>query len=74
MVLWYWAWLTFLLTWLRGQAVCALPLNGGSYNVLLNATTKGIAAICACLSILSYLATGVVSAVRSSEGSLISRL
>ncbi len=46
------------------QAVCSLPLNGGSYNILLNATTKGLAAICACLSVLSYLATGVVSAVR----------
>lgn len=46
------------------QAVCSLPLNGGSYNILLNATTKGLAAVCACLSVLSYLATGVVSAVR----------
>lgn len=44
--------------------MCSLPLNGGSYNILLNATTKGLAAICACLSVLSYLATGVVSAVR----------
>lgn len=47
------------------QAVCSLPLNGGSYNILLNATTKGLAAVCACLSVLSYLATGVVSAVRA---------
>jgi hypothetical protein len=48
------------------QAVCSLPLNGGSYNILLNATTKGLAAVCACLSVLSYLATGVVSAVSQS--------
>ena len=41
----------------------SLPLNGGSYNILLNATTKGLAALCACLSLLSYLATGVVSAI-----------
>lgn len=40
----------------------ALPLNGGAYNVLLNTTTKAKASIAACLTILSYLATAVISA------------
>jgi len=43
--------------------VCtALPLNGGAYNGLLNTTSKATASIAACLTILSYMATGVVSA------------
>ena len=45
-----------------GEAVTALPLNGGAYNVLLNTTSKQTASIAACLTILSYTATGVVSA------------
>ncbi|MBK7995609.1 MAG: APC family permease [Blastocatellia bacterium] len=40
----------------------ALPLNGGAYNVLLNTTTKAKASIAACLTLLSYLATAVISA------------
>lgn len=40
----------------------ALPLNGGAYNVLLNTTTKAKASIAACLTILSYIATAVISA------------
>lgn len=40
----------------------ALPLNGGAYNVLLNTTSKGKASIAACLTLLSYLATAVISA------------
>ncbi|KAG9400824.1 hypothetical protein AC1031_010262 [Aphanomyces cochlioides] len=45
------------------RVVTAIPLNGGSYNILLNTTTKRFAAVAACLSILSYTATAVVSAV-----------
>ncbi|CAK4619192.1 unnamed protein product [Aphanomyces euteiches] len=45
------------------EVVTAIPLNGGSYNVLLNTTTKRFAAVAACLSILCYTATAVVSAV-----------
>jgi amino acid transporter len=52
-----------LLRSIYAEGVSSLPLNGGSYNILLNATTKGLAALCACLSLLSYLATGVVSAI-----------
>ncbi len=40
----------------------ALPLNGGAYNVLLNTTTKAKASVAACLTILSYVATAVISA------------
>jgi amino acid transporter len=40
----------------------ALPLNGGAYNVLLNCTSKLIASIAACLTLVSYIATAVVSA------------
>jgi amino acid transporter len=40
----------------------ALPLNGGTYNILLNTTNKLVAAIAASLTILSYTATAVVSA------------
>lgn len=45
-----------------GEAVGALPLNGGAYNILLNTTSKGNASIAACLTILSYMATAVISA------------
>jgi amino acid transporter len=44
-----------------GEVVGALPLNGGAYNVLLNATSKGNASVAACLTILSYMATTVIS-------------
>ena len=40
-----------------GEVVTAMPVNGGSYNALLNTTTKPIAALAACLSMLSYIAT-----------------
>lgn len=44
------------------EAVGALPLNGGAYNVLLNTTSKSNASVAACLTILSYMATAVLSA------------
>ncbi len=40
----------------------ALPLNGGAYNALLNTTTKAKASVAACLTLLSYVATAVISA------------
>jgi amino acid transporter len=40
----------------------ALPMNGGTYTVLLNTTNKRIAAAAACLTLLSYIATAVISA------------
>lgn len=52
----------FLFRNIYTEVVTALPLNGGAYNVLLNTTTKGKASIAACLTLLSYLATAVISA------------
>ncbi len=43
------------------EVVGALPLNGGAYNALLNTTSKFRASMAACLTILSYLATAVIS-------------
>lgn len=40
----------------------ALPFNGGAYSLLLNTTTKWRAAAAACLTLLSYVATAVISA------------
>lgn len=44
------------------EATSALASNGGSYNTLLNATSKHSAALAACVTILSYVTTGIVSA------------
>lgn len=51
----------YLFRFIYEEAVTAIPLNGGSYNVLLNTTSKRTAAVAATLGIISYLATGVVS-------------
>lgn len=52
----------FLFRKIYGEAVGALPLNGGAYNILLNTTSKSNASVAACLTILSYMATAVLSA------------
>ncbi len=52
----------YLFRKIYGEVVGALPLNGGAYNVLLNTTTKSNASIAACLTILSYMVTAVISA------------
>lgn len=52
----------FLFRKIYGEVVGALPLNGGAYNVLLNTTSKSNASVAACLTILSYMATAVISA------------
>lgn len=52
----------FLFRKIYGEVVGALPLNGGAYNVLLNTTTKSNASVAACLTILSYMVTAVISA------------
>ena len=44
------------------EVVTAMPLNGGSYTALNNTTSKRVAAMAACLSLISYVATAVVSA------------
>jgi amino acid transporter len=43
----------------------ALPLNGGAYTVLLNTTNKKTAAAAATLTVISYLATAVISATEA---------
>jgi amino acid transporter len=52
----------FLFRKIYGEVVGALPLNGGAYNALLNTTSKGMASFAATLTILSYMATAVISA------------
>ena len=52
----------FLFRKIYAEVVGALPLNGGAYNALLNTTSKFRASVAACLTILSYMATAVISA------------
>jgi amino acid transporter len=52
----------YLFRSIYAEVVGALPLNGGAYNALLNTTSKFKASIAACLTILSYMATAVISA------------
>lgn len=64
------AWISLLLVSLilylfrkiYGEVVGALPLNGGAYNALLNTTKKSTASLAASLTVLSYMATAVISA------------
>jgi amino acid transporter len=55
----------FLFRKIYGEVVGAIPLNGGAYNVLLNTSSKKLASVAATLTVLSYMATAVISA---SEG------
>lgn len=48
-----------------GEVVGALPLNGGAYNALLNTTKKSTASLAASLTVLSYMATAVISATEA---------
>lgn len=52
----------FLFRKIYGEVVGAIPLNGGAYNALLNTTNKSTASLAATLTILSYMATAVISA------------
>jgi len=54
--------LLYLFRSIYAEVVGALPLNGGAYNALLNTTSKYRASIAACLTLLSYMATAVISA------------
>jgi len=56
------AFILFLFRKIYGEVVGALPLNGGAYNALLNTTSKNTASFAATLTILSYMATSVISA------------
>lgn len=52
----------FLFRRIYGEVVGAIPLNGGAYNALLNTTSKATASFAATLTLLSYMATAVISA------------
>ena len=52
----------FLFRKIYAEVVGAIPLNGGAYNALLNTTSKNMASLAATLTILSYMATAVISA------------
>ncbi len=54
--------LLYLFRWIYAEVGDALPLNGGAYNCLLNTTSKFRASLAACMTILSYIATAVISA------------
>lgn len=56
------AFVLFLFRKIYAEVVGALPLNGGAYNALLNTTSKNTASFAAALTILSYMATSVISA------------
>ena len=54
----------FLFRSIYAEVGSALPLNGGTYTLLLNTTGKKIAAGAAVLTILSYVATAVEIALK----------
>lgn len=66
---WKYAWVTLLIVVavlylyrkIYWEVVWAIPLNGWAYNALLNTTNKSTASFAAALTILSYIATAVVS-------------
>ncbi len=62
LVLLFVAGVLFLFRKIYSEVVGALPLNGGAYNALLNTTSKFLASLAACLTLLSYMATAVISA------------
>lgn len=43
------------------EVVGALPINGGAYNALLNSTSKIAASVAGTMTVLSYIATAVIS-------------
>eukprot|EP00698_Gefionella_okellyi_P014844 TRINITY_DN4134_c0_g3_i1.p1 TRINITY_DN4134_c0_g3~~TRINITY_DN4134_c0_g3_i1.p1 ORF type:complete len:687 (-),score=130.05 TRINITY_DN4134_c0_g3_i1:2978-5038(-) len=51
----------YLFRSIYSEVGAALPMNGGCYTLLLNTTSKNAASLAACFSMLSYLATTVVS-------------
>ncbi len=55
----------YLFRKIYGEVVGALPLNGGAYNALLNTTSKRLASLAASLTLLSYIATSVISATEA---------
>ena len=68
--------LLYLYRSIYSEVGSALPLNGGTYTLLLNSTNKRFAAAAAGLTLLSYAATAVVSATDAMQyaHNLISQL
>lgn len=54
--------LLYLFRGIYEEVVMALPVNGGTYNLLLNTSSKAKASLAACLTMLSYVTTAVISA------------
>ncbi len=48
----------YLFRSIYGECISSYPLNGGSYSLLLNTSSKAVAALGACLSVIAYVATG----------------
>ncbi len=57
----------FLYRTVYREVVEALPVNGGAYNGLLNGTSKTVAAVAGVMTVLSYIATAVISAKTAVE-------
>jgi amino acid transporter len=57
----------YLIKSVYAMAVLSFPHNGGSYNVLAHVAPRPLAAFAATLSIISYIATCVVSAVSACD-------
>ncbi len=53
----------FLYRTVYREVVEAIPVNGGAYNALLNSTSKPFAALAGVMTILSYIATAVISSM-----------
>src|SRR6266567_668249 len=66
-VLLFIAFVLFLYKSVYTEVVEALPVNGGAYNCLLNGTSKWIAAVAGSITILSYVATAVLSGKSAAE-------
>ncbi|KAG2392564.1 hypothetical protein C9374_011289 [Naegleria lovaniensis] len=59
--------LLFLFRSIYAEVGSAITLNGASYTLLLNTTSKKTASLAACLTIISYIATAVVSGTSAIE-------
>lgn len=57
----------YLIKNVYAMAVLSFPQNGGSYNVLAHVAPRPLAVLAATLSIISYIATCVVSAVSACD-------
>jgi len=59
--------LLYLFRSVYSEVGSALPMNGGTYTALLNTTSKAVGGLAACLTLLSYTATAVISASTAAD-------